>query len=142
MSTPAAPVPGAQSPHEPASSWARGGITFALVVLVLIGGFEIIVGLAAIIKDQFYVVTPNYAYKIDTTAWGWIHLILGIIMVLAGWGLYSRRSWAGITAIVLASLSALANFFFIPYYPFWSLLLIALNIWVIWALTRPGVLRS
>ena len=64
------------------------------------------------------------------------------LLVFTGWGLFSRATWAGITAIVLAMLSALANFFFIPYYPFWSLLVIALDIWVIWSLTRPSAIRS
>ena len=59
-----------------------------------------------------------------------------------GWGLFSRSTWAGVTAIGLASLSAILNFFFIPYYPFWSILVIALDIWVIWALTRPGAIES
>ena len=76
------------------------------------------------------------------TACGWIHLLLGIIIVITGFGLFSRQTWAGVTAIFLAMLSAVANFFFIPYYPFWSILIIALDIWVIWALTRPGALET
>jgi hypothetical protein len=107
-------------------------------VLTLIGCFQIIAGLVAIFDDDFYVVTRNYTFDLDTSAWGWVHLLLGLPVVFTGFGLFSRRSWANITAIVLAMLSAIANFFFIPYYPFWSILVIALNVWVIWALTRPG----
>ena len=133
----------AQPPDEPAlSGWASGGIVFAACVLTLIGIFQVIAGLTAIIDDDFFVVARNYTFEFDTTAWGWIHLLLGILLVCTGFGLFSRSTWAGVTAIFLASLSALANFFFIPYYPFWAILLIALNIWVIWSLTRPGAIRT
>jgi hypothetical protein len=123
------------------SGWAIGGITFAVVVLVILGVFQAITGLAAIFEDQFYVVAQNYVFDLDVTAWGWIHLLVGILLVVTGWALYSRRPWAGVAAVVLAGLSAIVNFFFIPYYPFWSLLEIALAIWVIWAVTRPGAMR-
>jgi hypothetical protein len=126
---------------EPASGWVAGGVMFAAVMLVLIGSFEAIAGLTAIFDDEFFVVGANYTFELDTTAWGWIHLLLGALLVLAGAALFSGAAWAGIVAIVLASLSAVANFFFIPYYPFWAILEIALACWVIWALTRPGVLR-
>ena len=68
--------------------------------------------------------------------------ILGVLVALAGMALYSRATWAGIAALFLCVLSAIDNFFFIPYYPFWSILLIALNVWIIWALTRPGAIRT
>ena len=79
---------------------------------------------------------------LDTTGWGWIHLIMGALLIATGVGLFSRQTWAGVMAIFLAALSALANFFFIPYYPFWAILVIALDVWVIWALTRPGAIRT
>ncbi len=123
------------------SGWAKGGIYFAASLMVLIGTFQILDGLAAIIDDQFYVVTRNYTFDLDVTAWGWIHLLLGIVIVFAGFALFARRAWAGILALALAMLSAVLNFFFIPYYPWWSLLVIALDIWVIWALTRAGALE-
>ena len=129
-------------PQPPVSGWAVGGITFAATVLTIIGVFQVIAGLVAIFDDGFYVVTENYAFDLDASAWGWIHLILGIVLVVTGWGLFTRAPWAGVTAIFLAMLSAVVNFFFIPYYPFWSLLIIALDIWVIWSLTRPGVIRD
>ena len=101
-----------------------------------------IAGLVAIFDDNFYVVTRNYTFDLDTTAWGWIHLLLGILLVVTGFGLFNRSPWAGVTAIFLAGLSAVANFFFIPYYPFWAILVIALDVWVIWSLTRPGVMET
>jgi hypothetical protein len=127
-----------QEPPRPLSGWAVGGITFAATMMVLIGSFQIIAGLVAIFDDGFYVVTENYAFDLDPSGWGWIHLLLGILLCLAGYGLFAGQTWAVVTAIGLAVLSAIANFFFIPYYPFWSILIIALNVWVIWALTRPG----
>ena len=131
-----------RSEPPPVSGWAVGGITFAGVMMMLIGSFQAITGLVAIFDDQFYVVTQNYTFDIDTTAWGWIHLLLGIIVLIAGYYLFAGRAWAAATAVVLAVISAIANFFFIPYYPFWSLLMIALAVWVIWSLTRPGVVRA
>jgi hypothetical protein len=88
------------------------------------------------------VVTQNYTFDLDVTAWGWIHLILGIVMILTGFSLFSGKTWAAVVAIALATLSAIANFFFIPYYPFWSILVIGLDVWVIWALTRPDAVRA
>jgi hypothetical protein len=124
------------------SGWAVGGITFAAVMMTLIGVFQVIAGLVAIIDDDFYVVTQNYTFDVDTTAWGWIHLLLGIVVLVAAYYLTAGQAWAGAVAVVLAALSAIANFFFIPYYPFWSLLMIALAVWVIWSLTRPGAIRG
>jgi membrane protein insertase Oxa1/YidC/SpoIIIJ len=124
------------------SGWAVGGITFAGVMMILIGSFQAIAGLVAIIDDDFYVVGENYTFDIDTTAWGWIHLLLGVLVVLAGIYLFSGATWAAAVAVVLAVISAIANFFFIPYYPFWSLLLIAMAIWVIWSLTQLGAVRE
>jgi hypothetical protein len=139
MSTPEYRPPG---PEPELSGWTAGGIVFAATVLLMVGIFQAIAGLVAIFDDNFYVVTANYTFDLDTTVWGWIHLILGILVAFTGWSLFSRKTWAGVAAIVLAMLSAIANFFFIPYYPFWSILMIALAVWVIWALTRPGAIET
>jgi hypothetical protein len=124
-----------------ATGWAIGGITFAATMLIIIGAFQAIAGLVAIVDDQFYVVARNYTFDLDVTGWGWIHLILGILLLATGFGLFSGKTWAALTALFLAALTAIENFFFIPYYPFWSILVIALCIWVIWSLTRPGPVR-
>ena len=128
--------------EQDVSGWAVGGIAFAGTVMVMIGTFQVLEGLVALFNDEFFVVTRNYTFDLDVTAWGWIHLIIGILLVIVAYGLFARSPWAGVTAIMLASLSAVANFFFIPYYPFWAILVIALDIWVIWSLTRPGVIRT
>ena len=120
------------------SSWAIGGITFAAVMMLMIGAFQALAGLAAIANDEFFVIGRNYTFDLDVTAWGWIHLLLGILLFLAGLALLRARPWGGVVALVLAILSGIANFFFIPYYPWWSLLIIALDAWVIWSLTRPA----
>jgi hypothetical protein len=117
------------------SGWAFGFAAFAGAIMLLVGTFEAFAGLAAIFNDEFFVVTNNYAFDLDITAWGWIHLILGVIVAFAGISVYTGAVWARTVGIVLAILSAVANFFFIPYYPVWSVLIIALCIAVIWALT-------
>ena len=129
--------------QEPAvSGWAIGGLTFASALLLIIGVFEMIAGISAIAKDSIYVKAPNYVFNLDTSAYGWIHLILGALIFLTGLGLMRRATWAGVVAIVLAMLSAIANFFWIPYYPWWAIIEIGLAIWVIWAITRPGAIRA
>jgi hypothetical protein len=135
--------PPARGPDEPpVSGWATGGLIFAATVMSMVGIFQAIVGLVAIIDDEFFVVTRNYTFDVDTTVFGWIHLVIGVLVAGAGFLLFTGNRGAAVVAIFLASLSAVANFFFIPYYPFWSLLVIALDVWVIWSLTRPGVLRT
>ena len=118
------------------SESAGAGYVFAGVILIIVGCFQAIAGLAAIFEDEFFVVSPNYVFEVDTTTWGWIHLILGVVLAFAGYSLFAAKTWARVVGVTLAALSAIVNFFFIPYYPFWSILIIALDIWVIWALTR------
>jgi hypothetical protein len=129
-------------PGPPVSGWALGGVTFAASVLGLLGIFAIIAGLAAIIDDEFFVVARNYTFELDTSAWGWIHLLIGILMIGTCAGLIAGKTWAAVAAVVMAIISAVANFFFIPYYPVWSIVVIALDVWVIWAITRPGAVSG
>ncbi len=117
-----------------ARAWARGGLVFAGTVMVIIGIFHAITGIAAIIQDNFFVVGPNYAYEIDTTAWGWIHLGVGVLIALTGFAIFTGATWARWLGIFFAVVSAVANFFWLPYYPLWALVIIALDIFVIWAL--------
>ena len=120
------------------SSWANGFILFACLMMIMVGIWQALQGLVAIFENEFYVATRNYLFQFDATTWGWIHLILGLLVAFAGYGLVSGRTWARVVAITLAVLSAIANFLFIPYYPFWSLLIIALNVFVIWAIAAHG----
>ena len=130
--------------HRPAgqenqpSGWATGFIVFAGVTMIMAGSFQAIAGLVALFQDEFYVTTPNYLLQFDTTSWGWIHLLVGVLVLLAGFAVLSGQTWGRVVGITLAVLSALANFAFIPYYPFWSLTIIALDVFVIWALAAHG----
>ena len=127
------------TPASSPSRWALGGLIFAGTILVIAGTFQALAGLTALLNGAFYVVSDNYSFRVDVTTWGWFHLVLGVVMVAGGAALFAGRSWAGVLAIVIAVVSAIANFLFIPYYPFWSLLVIGLDFWVIWSVTRPGV---
>jgi hypothetical protein len=120
------------------SGTAVGFILFAAIMMIMSGVFQAIQGLIGIFENEFYAATRNYVFKFDATTWGWTHLILGLVVAFAGWGLLSGRTWARTVAILLAVLSAIANFAFIPYYPFWSLIIITLDIFVIWAVVAHG----
>ena len=128
-----------QQAQQRISPWAAGFTVFAAAMMIISGTFQAIQGLAAIINDDFFVLGENYAFNLSTNAWGWIHLIAGIVVAVAGFALVTGAVWARVLAIVLAMLSAVANFFYIPYYPVWSIVIIAIDIGVIWALTTHGV---
>jgi hypothetical protein len=117
---------------------AIGAIMFAGIMMAVNGIFSAIAGLVALTKDEFYVVLPNYLLELDATTWGYIHLIVGIVVALAGFSVLTGKTWARVVGIVVASLSAIANFAFIPYYSAWSLLIIAIDVVVIWALAAHG----
>jgi hypothetical protein len=107
-------------------------------MLMIMGIYQIFMGIAAIARNQFFVVAPNYVYEIDTTVWGWVHLGIGVIATITGFFLFTQATWARWLGIAMAGLSALANFFFLPYYPLWSLVLIAMDVFVIWSLSTIG----
>lgn len=115
---------------------ALGGTIFAAVLLVLIGLWQIFLGIAAIAQGGYFIVDPSYAYEFSVAAWGWIHLLLGVVLVLAGLALFTGALWARVVGIVLAVLSALAHFLFLPYYPIGSLVMILVAIFVIWSLVH------
>ena len=119
---------------EDVSPWASGLSLFAAALMMVAGVWHALAGIAALFRDTVYVSTPEYVYAFDITAWGWIHLLMGILVLLAGVGVVSGQTWARAVGIVLACLSLIANFVFIPHYPIWSLAIIALDIAVIWAL--------
>jgi len=123
---------------EEVSGWAVGFIFFASMLMVLIGSFHFIEGLVAILDDTFYVVRPGFDLQVDVTTWGWFHLIGGIVLVACGALLLTGSLFARLLTIFLAIVSVIWNFFSIPYYPVWSIILIAMGIGVIWALTTHG----
>jgi hypothetical protein len=132
------PTTSQQAGSEPPSAWATGFIIFAAVMMMMSGAFQALAGLVALFEDEFYVATPNYLLQLDATTWGWIHLLLGVLVVIASFAVLAGRIWGRVIGVILAALSALANFAFIPYYPVWSLVVITLDVFVIWALTAHG----
>ena len=124
--------------QEPPSGLATGFIMFASVMMIVAGGFQSLAGLAALLKDDFYVTTPNYVLEFDTTSWGWLHLLMGLLVIFAGFAVLNGKVWGRTIGVILAVLSALVNFAFIPYYPFWSITIVAVDVFVIWALTAHG----
>ena len=95
-------------------------------------------GVVGIATNEFYVTTQHWVFQFDVTTWGWIHIIVGAITVLAGIGLFSGAVWARTVAVAIAAVSILVNFAWLPYYPLWSILVIAFDMFVIWALTAHG----
>jgi hypothetical protein len=95
--------------------------------------FQAFTGLMAIFNDQFLIPTREYLFQFDRTSWGWIHLVLGVVVAGAGAGLLAGRTWGRVVAIVLALCSAVVMFAFLPQYPLWALCVIALSVAVIWA---------
>jgi len=123
--------------REP-SGWAMGWTAFAGIMMVLMGGWWIITGLVAIVNDEFYVVGEEYIFQFDVTTWGWIHLILGIIILISGFGLFTANVWARTVGVIIAVIAALVGFAWLPWYPIWAIIFIAVSVAIIWALTAHG----
>jgi len=134
------PAPGyddVRSPEQGPSGLALG-MTLVAAAFMMIGGlFDFFEGLAALIRGQFFVVLPNYAFSISVTGWGWLHLIMGALVFATGAALLTDHLWARIAGVVIASASAVMNFVMLPYYPLWGFLIIALDIFIVWALLSP-----
>ncbi|MTE14588.1 DUF7144 family membrane protein [Nocardia aurantiaca] len=113
---------------------AAGTTIAAGILLLVVGVLSILQGISAVAADNLLVVGYDYVYKLNTTGWGWIHIVLGVIEVVVAIGLLRGTTWGRTAALVLAALSIVENFLWIPYYPAWSLLIIALNVVVIWAI--------
>lgn len=122
---------------EPSQA-AAGLSVFAAVMMMMVGAFQALQGIVALANETFYVVGEKYVLQFDVTTWGWVHLILGAVVAVAGYFVLQAAVWARTVGVVAAVVSALANFAWLPYYPVWSILIIALNVFVIWALTVRG----
>jgi hypothetical protein len=120
------------------SGWAMGWATFAAIMLLIGGVWGVIVGIVGIAEDEFFVVSPDWVFQFDATAWGWIHVIVGIILVLSGIGIFSGNVLARTVGVIVAGISMIANFAWLPYYPVWAIVVIAVDIAIIWALTAHG----
>ncbi|MEO1057061.1 MAG: hypothetical protein AAFY28_09130 [Actinomycetota bacterium] len=128
-----------QSTSTDVNAWAVGWTAFAGIIMIITGLFHAMAGIAALVSDdEFFIVDNGWVYELNTTAWGWIHIIVGVIVLLSGIGLFTANLAARVIAIVLAGLSVIVNFAWLPYYPVWSIVMIALGIAVLWALTTRG----
>jgi hypothetical protein len=123
-----------QPAHTAKQEWATGLTAFAAVMLFLVGLLDIFRGIMAIAEDDIFVTTRNYAFQFDLTGWGWIHLALGVVAVLVSIGLLRTSTWARVLGVAIAGLVIIANFLSLPYYPVWSVVMIAISGFIIWAL--------
>jgi hypothetical protein len=114
-----------------------GWIGFAGMVMVILGGIDFFQGLIALFEDEYYAVTQSGFLVVDLTAWGWIMLLWGVLLVLAGLALIAGRAWARWLTIVLVTLNVFAQLGFLgnSQYPLWALTALALNVVVLYALT-------
>ncbi|MFD7861722.1 hypothetical protein [Streptomyces sp. NPDC057682] len=138
-----APTPGGPSPAGPAAPssapagpnpWAAGGVMFAGVLLMVDGVLGAIKGIAGIASNDVYARINDYVFKFNTTTWGWIHLVLGVIIAVVGWGILRGSGWARGIGVGLAALNMIANFMWLPYQPIWAVVSLAIDTFVIWAL--------
>ncbi|WP_282686147.1 MULTISPECIES: hypothetical protein [unclassified Streptomyces] len=140
MSQSSTPPPAASRPADPrpgggpGSPWAAGGTVFAGVLLFVDGVLGVLKGIAGIASNDVYTRINDYVFKFSVTSWGWIHLILGVVLILVGWGILKGAAWARGAGVALASLNLIANFMWLPYTPVWAIVTIAIDVFVIWAL--------
>jgi hypothetical protein len=120
------------------SGWAVGWAMFAATMLFISGVLQALAGLSAILDDEFYVVSENYVFKLDPTAWGWIHLVIGIVVFCCGLGILKGHVLGRTVGVLAAAAVIVTNFTWLPYSPVWSTILIAIGVSVIWALTAHG----
>jgi hypothetical protein len=120
------------------SRTAVGVTAFAAIFMIIGGSAQAIQGIVALVNDTFYAVGQEYVFEFDVTTWGWIHLVLGVIVALAGFALFEGAGWARVVAVMVAGLGILTNFLWLPHYPLWSLTVITFDVFVIWAVTWHG----
>ena len=114
-------------------SWAAGLSIVAAVVLLINGLMQFFQGISAVRNDNLFVLTDDYVFAFDLTTWGWIHIVVGLIVAATGLALFYGAEWARVVGIVVLAVSVVVNFMWIPYYPWWSIILIVLGITGIWA---------
>jgi hypothetical protein len=120
-----------------ASSAVIGWTVFAAVMLMISGVGNVFEGIAQIANGSFFTTLPNYTYNLSVHTWGWFHLIAGIVVFLAGAALLADQTWARVVGVTFASLSLFMNLVYLPFFPVWSIVVIALDAFVIWALLTP-----
>jgi hypothetical protein len=130
--------PSAAQPEREPTGWV-GWIYFAGAMMVMLGVFEAIDGLVALFKDEYYLVPrTDLVVSVDYTAWGWVHLVIGVIMIFAGIGVMAGQTWARVVGVILAMLSAIVNIAFLAAYPVWAAIIITVDVLILWALIVHG----
>jgi hypothetical protein len=125
------------------SAGAAAGTLLAGVLMMLGGAWDFLAGLAVVIRHGFFAPVSNtYAYHWNIQSWGWLQLALGAVVFAAGVCVLLRMTWARVVGVILATFSGIAAFMFIPYYPFWGIILVAINFFIIWALVSVGRRRT
>jgi len=120
------------------SGWAVGFTAFAGIMMIMMGFWWIITGLIGVFNSEFFVVTLRWIFQFDISTWAWIHLIVGIVILVAGFFLFQGAVWARTAGVIIAVIAAVLSFAWLPYYPIWAILFIVISIAVIWALTAHG----
>jgi hypothetical protein len=118
----------------PRAAFWSGWILFAGIMMLLIGAYNLLQGLAAIFSDDYYLVGEDDLLVFDFTAWGWIMLIWGVVLCLVGFGLVTGKAWSRWAGIAVAGLNAVAQAAFLSAFPLWSILVVGLCVLVIFAL--------
>ena len=129
---------GSNRTTPPPSGMAVGVTVTAAVILVLAGVLHAMQGVVGLANNEFYVATGNWIFKFDATTWGWVHILVGLIAIGTGIGLFYGAVWARTLGVIVAAVSIFANFVWLPYYPIWAVLIIVFDFFVIWALTAHG----
>lgn len=114
--------------------WASGVTLFAGVLMLVNGVLGMLQGVAGIAEDDVYGRVGEYVFEFSVSAWGWIHLVLGLVVAAVGAGILSGAAWAKASGVALASFALIANFIWLPYQPVWAIVSIAIAVFVIWAL--------
>lgn len=129
-------APNQYDPNDDSTDAWAGGISLAAAALLIVAGFlAFFQGIAAVANDDYLLVeTPEYIYAFNLTTWGWIHIVIGIIAVIVAIGIFAGQAWGRICGIIIACLSLIANFLWLPYTPWWSIIIIIIDVIVIWAL--------
>jgi hypothetical protein len=118
----------AGSTQHRVSPVAAGLAVFAGALMIVSGIGAVFQGIAAVINDEIFASTPQYVFAFDLTAWGWIHLFLGVLVGLAGVAVIRGQAWGRFVGIALVAVSLIVNFMFLPHYPLWSLVIIAVDV--------------
>ncbi|UJB39763.1 hypothetical protein HRD51_01620 [Streptomyces sp. A1-5] len=122
------------------SGLVMGDALFAGVAMTVTGPLSVLLGITGITRDSVFS-PPGYAYRFDLTSWGWIHLVMGVALFIVGVGILLDKGWARRAGIVVAGISLITQFMFVPYYPVWSIIVMTFDLLIVWALSRtfhPG----